>query len=48
MTVILHREDVKARRGRFGVLVEADACAKFNKELLEIVSKAPFPCLRQL
>jgi len=40
--VILHREDVKARRGRFGVLVEADACAKFNKELLEIVSKAPF------
>jgi hypothetical protein len=40
--VILHREDVKAKRGPFSVLMDKTKCDTFNQELLELTDKAPF------
>lgn len=40
--VILHREDVKAKRGPFGVLQSKARCDAFDKELLFIADQAPF------
>lgn len=41
-SVILHREDVKAKRGPFGVLNDQRKCEQFNEELRELAAKAPF------
>lgn len=40
--VILHREDVKSRRGPFAVLLDRAKCDAFNAELLELASKSSF------
>ena len=40
--VILHREDVRAKRGCFGVLKDTAKCQAFNEDLIKIASTAPF------
>jgi len=40
--VILHREHIKAKCGPFTILHDAEACRRFNEELLSLVNAASF------
>lgn len=40
--VILHREDMKARRGPFGILRDKEKGEEFHKDLLELVTGSQF------
>jgi hypothetical protein len=40
--VILHREDLKAKRGPFKCLSDTDKNIEFNRELVELVSRMRF------
>lgn len=40
--IILHREDIKARRGPFAILRDSDRADAFSRDLLSLVHQAPF------
>jgi|DewCreStandDraft_2_1066082.scaffolds.fasta_scaffold00843_20 hypothetical protein len=40
--VILHREDMKARRGPFAILRDSSKAEEFNRDLLSLVGRAKF------